>query len=345
MRRYKELRERYVEQGDMTALEETLDDSFVLEPERSIGMRSYPLMWAVTAAIRAETRELGCEAIVKYMLMEGADPTSISLQALDGSRAVDERLRHGSVLYLWGSAEDLFRASQKRYQTVISVRLNIARMLSECGARSSYRSQTNFPYIVNRTEAASSGRWLIKGKNGFGIVAAPPERESASDPLESFKSRAVRAMHSEAGDKRHVTIESDRERKVNSLVADQSAHEAVGTWIWPYKDEAKADDLPPVDQMRALGFKPTAELDYVHRRYPGQIEVFAHEAATGEKSSYDTTAALTLASERASKEEVIMTRNVRATQISIIHDAFAGKDPNVPKEVVDDTLLPRQLLR
>ena len=178
MRRYKELRERYVEQGDETALDETLDDNFVLEPEKSIGMRSYPLMWAVTAAIRAESRELGCEAIVKHMLMEGADPTSISLQAIDGPRAVDARVHHGSVLYLWGTAEDLFKASQKRYQTVISTRLNIARMLSEFGARSSYRSQTNFPYVVNRTEAASAGRWLIKGKEGFGIVAAPPESEN-----------------------------------------------------------------------------------------------------------------------------------------------------------------------
>ena len=351
MRRYKELRERYVEQGDKTALDETLNDNFVLDPERSIGMRSYPLMWAVTAAIRAEARELGCEDIVKHMLMEGADPTSISLQAIDGPRAVDARVHHGSVLYLWGTAEDLFKASQKRYQSVISTRLNIARMLSEFGARSSYRSQTNFPYIVNRTEAASAGRWLIKGKEGFGIVAAPPESENTIDRLEPFKNRVVRAMHDGAGHKRHVTIESNRERKVNSILADQGTSETFGTWIWPNKEESKADTLPPVDETRVLGFKSTAELDYVHRRFPGQIEVFAQRvaakspSAADKRSSYDTTEAITLASEHDVKEEAILARKVRATQISAIHAAFSGKASDVPKDIIDETLLPRKLLR
>ena len=132
--RFKELRKRY-DDGDLSVMQERLDDGLVINPETSIKIRSYPLMWAVTTAIRAESRKLGCERIVQPMLMEGADPTSISLDSVDVRTGADARLRHGSVLYLWGTDVDLWKMSQSAYQSTMSVRLNIARMLSECGAR------------------------------------------------------------------------------------------------------------------------------------------------------------------------------------------------------------------
>ena len=89
----------------------------------------------------------------------------------------------------------------------------------------------------------------------------------------------------------------------------------------------------------------------MHRRFPGQIEVFAQRvaakspSAADKRSSYDTTEAITLASEHDVKEEAILARKVRATQISAIHAAFSGKASDVPKDIIDETLLPRKLLR
>ena len=42
--RFKELRKRY-DDGDLSVMQERLDDGLVINPETSIKIRSYPLMW------------------------------------------------------------------------------------------------------------------------------------------------------------------------------------------------------------------------------------------------------------------------------------------------------------
>lgn len=350
VKRYRELRDRYVNDGDTTALYENLDDEFTLKPPDSVPLRSYPLMWAVTAAIRAESRKLGCEEIVRYMLMEGADPTSISLQPIGERQGSDVRLSTGNVLYLWGTAEDLFRVSQDRYQSVISVRLCIARMLSECGARSSYRVNTNMPYVVNRTEAAAAGKWLVKGSEGFGVAAAPESGTSVIDQIEPFSHRVARAMYNEDDvHKRHVAIESNHERRINSLVVDQGTSDAVGSWMWLKKEEVEAEAPPPVSDSHELGFKSTADLDYVVPKYPGQIELFQRR-----KVAWPTLAnvrrhskgeAINIAQKKETKAETITKRALRRMQALAVRKAFSSEDHDVPQAIIDATLLPGKLLK
>lgn len=350
IKRYRELRDRYVNDGDIAALNEKLDDDFTLEPPDSVSLRSYPLMWAVTAAIRAESRKLGCEEIVRYMLMEGADPTSISLQPIGERQGPDARLNTGNVLYLWGTAEDLFRASQDRYQSVISIRLCIARMLSECGARSSYRVNTNMPYVVNRTEAAAAGKWLVKGSEGFGVAAAPENDTSVIYQIEPFSQRVARAMYND-GDvhKRHVAVESNHERRINSLVVDQGASDAVGSWMWLKKDEVETETPPPVSDNQGLGFKSTADLDYVVPKYPGQIELFQRRKVAWPKLAdvrrHSKGEAINIAQEEETKAETITKKALRRMQALAIRSAFNSEEPDVPQGIIDATLLPGKLLK
>ena len=70
-------------------------------------------------------------------------------------------------------------------------------MLSECGARSTYRSQTNVPYVTSRGESAV--KWLIQGSSGFGIVAPQDATPNATPNGErrietSFDERITHAL-------------------------------------------------------------------------------------------------------------------------------------------------------
>lgn len=344
--RFKQLRERY-DGGDSSALTESLDDEFTVEPETSVKLRSYPLMWAVTAAIRAESRKLGCEDVVRHMLMEGADPTSISLDPVHARDGADARSLHGSVLYLWGTDENLWKASQERYQQALSVRLNIARMLSECGARSTYRVKSNMKYVASAVEAAASGRWLIKGKEGYGIVAAPHKKQSVVDTLEPFSARIARALHSDGTHKRHVALESTQEQKVDAI-SRQGAGETVSTWMYPGKDESQTQPL----QDDNLSFRFTSDLTSVHRKRDGEIEVVRSngdsrdERAPGEAlRSYDLLKATSMAEAKEADEESIVRHDLRRIQLSAIRQAFAGAATEVPKTIIEDTLLPPKLLK
>ena len=342
--RFKQLRERY-DGGDSSVLTESLDDEFKVEPETSVKLRSYPLMWAVTAAIRAESRELGCEDIVRHMLMEGADPTSISLDPVHARDGADARSLHGSVLYLWGTDEDLWKASQKRYQQALSVRLNISRMLSESGARSTYRVKSNMTHVASTVEAAASGRWLIKGKEGYGIVAAPPANTSKVDTLEPFSARIARALHSDGTQKRHVVLESTHEQKVDAI-SRQGASETVSTWMYPGKDDSQTP--PPEDDN--LSFRFTSELGHVHHKREGEIEVVRFEGGSRDDPgealrSYDVLKATSMAESKEAEEESIIRHDLRRMQLSAIRRAFAGTESDVPKTIIEDTLLPPKLLK
>jgi len=348
--RYKELRSRYVDEGDKSVLSENLDAKFVPKGEHSVKLRSYPLMWAVTAAIRADSRAIGCEQLVRHMLMQGADPTSISLQTLQDPKGVDMRAIHGRVLYLWGTAEDLFRVSQARYQLVMSVRMNIARMLSECGARSTYRSQTNAPLLTNRAEAA--GKWLIQGSNGFGIVAPPNVTMTKERYIEPFHDRVARALNTTGERKQHVTIESEYDRRSLAIVNDQGADEIVGTWMWPTRSEAKVNALPE-DDSRIVGFRPVP--NYYHNKKLGEIELISADHVSlddGEKDfipaklhSYSTVEAIHMAEKSDGMKEAIVTRELRQAQLLAIRQALGGDRSDIPQRIIDDTLLPTKFIR
>lgn len=343
--RFKELRKRY-DGGDLSVMQERLDDGLVINPETSIKIRSYPLMWAVTTAIRAESRKLGCERIVQHMLMEGADPTSISLDSVDVRTGADARLRHGSVLYLWGTDVDLWKMSQSAYQSTMSVRLNIARMLSECGARSTYRAKSCMPYVSSHLEAAASGKWLVKGKDGYGIVAAPDKSETQPlDNIESFKVRVARALHSDGAQKRHVTIESELDQKVGAL-RNQGASDAIGTWLWPDADESMTEKTPTGSDN--ITYRLSSESPYVHVQRQGQIEIVNLSDAEDEEAStvpsYDKLEAMTIAEAKTLEEERTAKHALRKRQAAVVRATFAGTLDDTTKTTIDETLLPHKLL-
>ena len=365
MTRYRELRERYVEKGDNNALHESLDDGFRPEAEKSLNMRSYPLMWAVTAALRAESRKLGCEGIVRHMLMEGADPTSISLQSVGTLDGANSRLKNGSVLYLWGATDqDLFKVSQHRYQTVISVRLNIARMLSECGARSTYRAKPSMDYITSRAleDAHTVGRWQIKGQSGFGIVAATKETHDDDEVdinrvkgMEPFQYRVARALHAEGERKRHVTIESRREREVNAITTEQGADVKVGTWMWPTKEESASKyTASDAGGDNIIGYRSTERAQHIHKKHPGQIELLAEDTKRLEgdrmfkpaaNMNYNKHTAIYMAESDKRKTDNIVSQELRKAQISAVKAAFRGEESDIDARLIDDALLPDEMIK
>lgn len=351
--RYKDLRKRYVENGDQRVLSEKIDDFFEPEAEQSIQMRSYPLMWGVTAAIRSNSRKLGCEDLVRYMLMEGADPTSISVHPVNFPKGVNVRAKTGSVLYLWGASEDLFRVSQHRYQTVMSVRLNIGRMLSECGARSSYRTKPDMQYITNRAqESTEAGRWLVKGTDGFGIVAAPLEDKLRAAQAEPFKQRVARALHADGDNKRYVTNESTKEKESDALLLDQGANINIGTWLWPSKEEAevKESEEERAAAERIVGYRPTSNLTDIHRKHPGQIELLTEDSillegdrlyVPAQCAQYDRETAISIAESQTRNRDLRVHGHLRRAQADAVRAAMRGA--SVPDRLIDDTLLPADL--
>jgi hypothetical protein len=233
---------------------------------------------------------------------------------------------------------------------VMSVRMNIGRMLSECGARSTYRTKSNVPYVTSRGESA--GKWLIQGKSGFGIVAPPEPQQNVERRFEtSFDERITRALHSAGSRKQHTAIESSIDRRAHAIVHDQGAEEAVATWMWPTPDEAKSTAAPE-DDSRIVGFRHVP--DYYANKKLGQIELIAadHIALDDDKDfipptkhSYSTDEAITMAEKSDGAKEAFITRNLRKTQLEAIRHAMRGDEVDIPQSIIEDTLLPTKFIR
>ena len=223
-------------------------------------------------------------------------------------------------------------------------------MLSECGARSTYRSQTNVPYVTSRGESA--GKWLIQGSSGFGIVAPPDATPNAERRFEtSFDERITRALHATGSRKQHTTIESVVDRRAHAVVHDQGADEAIATWMWPTPDEAKSA-APPEDDSRIIGIRPVP--DYYPNKKLGEIELIAadHTVLDGDKDfipptkhSYSTAEAIDIAGKSDGAKEAYITRSLRQMQLEAIRHALKGDESDVPQSIIEDTLLPTKFVR
>jgi len=149
--------------------------------------------------------------------------------------------------------------------------------------------------------------------------------------------------------KRHVAVESNHERRINSLVVDQGASDAVGSWMWLKKDEVETETPPPVSDNQGLGFKSTADLDYVVPKYPGQIELFQRRKVAWPKLAdvrrHSKGEAINIAQEEETKAETITKKALRRMQALAIRSAFNSEEPDVPQGIIDATLLPGKLLK
>ena len=144
-------------------------------------LRSYPLMWATAAVLRSDYPyqkvDEAC-ALVKRLLVAGADPSEVNLRVSvpddeteskrtgfkqnasfeRGSREETGLARGARVLHLWDERALLLEIhSADAWQRAVTLRMKLAEMLSQAGARSVFRPATR-PRDLAATALAAEAR-------------------------------------------------------------------------------------------------------------------------------------------------------------------------------------------
>ena len=139
-------------------------------------LRSYPLMWAAAAVLRSDYPYQKVDdacALVKRLLVAGADPSEVNLRVSvpgdetesgpggfkTGRKASKEGLIRGArVLHLWDERALLLEIhSADAWQRALTLRMKLAEMLSQAGARSVFRPKTR-PGDLAKTALAAEAR-------------------------------------------------------------------------------------------------------------------------------------------------------------------------------------------
>ena len=117
-------------------------------------LRSYPLMWATAAALRSDYPYQKVDdacALVRRMLVAGADPSEVNLRVSVPDEEADSEkksrkvaevglTRGARVLHLWDERALLLEIdSADAWQRAMTLRMKLAEMLSQSGARSVFR--------------------------------------------------------------------------------------------------------------------------------------------------------------------------------------------------------------
>jgi hypothetical protein len=154
------------------------DDEAEENDARRGSMRSYPLMWATAAALRSDNparRVDDALAVVRRMLLAGADPSAVDLRVAvrpegketDAGTARDGALVRGRVLQLWDERALLLEVfDQGEWQRVNALRRKLAVMLGECGARTRFRASTAMDLVAARAEPHAETRTRSEAPNG-----------------------------------------------------------------------------------------------------------------------------------------------------------------------------------
>ena len=144
-----------------------------MQAVRATSLHSYPLMWATAAALRTDpgVRVDDALAVVKRMLVAGADPNAMNLQVSvrpkntngssntggGGGGGGGGSLVRGRVLHIWDERALLLEVfDQSEWQHVMSLRMKLAEMLTEAGARSLFRPSDAMEVVASRATAADA---------------------------------------------------------------------------------------------------------------------------------------------------------------------------------------------
>ena len=205
-------------------------------------LRSYPLMWAVAAALRADTPNARVDdalALVRRLVAAGADPAAANFAArlsrrpaetsLDESRGKEgeERSYASKVLHLWDERALLLEVfDQREWQRVMTLRLDLQRVLGEAGARATFRAESGMR-VVARRAAPSAGA----------VVPVPgaPRNESRNESYESYESSSLERLKWAEG-----------VRRTRELLEHGGVPSQYAVWVWPTTER---EAFPPGDRL------------------------------------------------------------------------------------------------
>lgn len=164
-------------------------------------LRSYPLMWATAAVLRSDYPyhkvDDAC-ALVKRLLVAGADPSEVNLRVSvpddeteskpgfkrasieRGSKEETGLTRGARVLHLWDERALLLEIhSADAWQRAVTLRMKLAEMLSQAGARSVFRPATR-PGDLAATALAAEARNRDRFESDDGVTWTKDEVDAAA---------------------------------------------------------------------------------------------------------------------------------------------------------------------
>ncbi len=199
-------------------------------------LRSYPLMWAVAAALRADTPNARVDdalALVRRLVAAGADPAAANFAARlsrrDESRGKEgeEHSYASKVLHLWDERALLLEVfDQREWQRVMTLRLDLQRVLGEAGARATFRAESGMR-VVARRAAPSAGA----------VVPVPgaPRNEGKDESDESYESSSLERLKWAEG-----------VRRTRELLEHGGVPSQYAVWVWPTTER---EAFPPGDRL------------------------------------------------------------------------------------------------
>ena len=197
-------------------------------------MRSYPLMWATAAALRSDNparRVDDALAVVRRMLLAGADPSAVDLRVAvrpegketDAGTERDGALVRGRVLQLWDERALLLEVfDQGEWQRVNALRRKLAVMLGECGARTRFRASTAMDLVAARAEPHAETRTRAEAPNG-------KRADPAADDDDDERTRWAEGV-----------------RRAREILEHGGVPSQYAVWLWPTTENERR---PPEDRL------------------------------------------------------------------------------------------------
>jgi len=190
-------------------------------------LRSYPLMWAVAAALRGDSPHARVDdalALTKRVLMAGADPAAVNFAVAvkrftaspeRNDDDVDAGIYASKVLHLWDERALLLEVfDQTEWQRVVTLRLKLCRLLGEAGARASFRADSGMRSVAKRAAP-------------FVESSYPREWEDESSSLERLKW-------------------AEGVRRTRQLLEHGGVPSQYAVWVWPTTER---EAFPPGDRL------------------------------------------------------------------------------------------------
>ena len=202
--------------------------------DHSSPLRSYPLMWAVAAALRADTPNARVDdalALVRRLVAAGADPAAANFAARLSPASKEGKTKKDAykskVLHLWDERALLLEVfDQREWQRVMTLRLDLQRVLGEAGARATFRAESGMRVVARRAAPSASAVVPVPGA---------PRNEGKDESYESYESSSLERLKWAEG-----------VRRTRELLEHGGVPSQYAVWVWPTTER---EAFPPGDRL------------------------------------------------------------------------------------------------
>ena len=177
-------------------------------------------------------------ALVRRLVAAGADPAAANFAARLSPASKEGKTKKDAykskVLHLWDERALLLEVfDQREWQRVMTLRLDLQRVLGEAGARATFRAESGMRVAARR--AAPSAGAVVP------VPGAPPRNEGEDESDESYESCEAHESSSLERLKWAEGVRCTRELLEHGGVPSQYA-----VWVWPTTER---EALPPGDRL------------------------------------------------------------------------------------------------